>query len=176
MSAEQCIEYRDVVGFPGYRVDSNGIVWTAWKKNGSLPSYISDEWGLLKQTTNKGGYLIVGLYRDGRRFPFAVHRLMLEAFVGPMPEGKVRCHNDGNKLNNSIDNLRYDTPASNYDDAVKHGSLPHGEDQHLSKLTEADVIAIRSNDGMTHREKAAKYGVSRSTISCAIRRTTWKHI
>jgi hypothetical protein len=31
-------------------------------------------------------YLIVGLVKEGKRHPFTVHRLVMDTFVGPLPE------------------------------------------------------------------------------------------
>lgn len=45
-----------------------------------------------------------------------VHVLVAEAFIGPRPPGLQVCHNDGNKNNNTLSNLRYDTPKANWQD------------------------------------------------------------
>jgi hypothetical protein len=37
-----------------------------------------------------------------------VDELVLEAFVGPAPEGHIPFHIDGNTLNDRLDNLRWD--------------------------------------------------------------------
>lgn len=51
-----------------------------------------------------------------------IHSLVLEAFVGPRPDGAFGCHNDGAPSNNRAANLRWDTPTNNSLDAVKHGT------------------------------------------------------
>jgi DNA-binding CsgD family transcriptional regulator len=43
-----------------------------------------------------------------------------------------------------------------------------------AKLTEAQVIEIRSLDGLTQRQIAAQYGVSQSTVSAIRRGVKWK--
>lgn len=53
-----------------------------------------------------------------------VHVLVLEAFVGPRPEGYDGCHNDGDPTNNHLSNLRWDTRSANSYDCVKHGNHP----------------------------------------------------
>ena len=50
-----------------------------------------------------------------------IHRLVLEAFVGPCPEGMETCHNNGVRTDNRLENLRWDTSSANNDDIVKHG-------------------------------------------------------
>lgn len=51
-----------------------------------------------------------------------VHRLVLETFVGPRPEGAEACHNNGDKLDNRLTNLRWDTPGANARDKLAHGT------------------------------------------------------
>lgn len=65
------------------------------------------------------GKAVVSLNRPGIQETKQIHQLMCEAFYGECPEGEEICHEDGNGLNNSIDNLRYGTPKSNADDRVR---------------------------------------------------------
>lgn len=51
-----------------------------------------------------------------------VHRLVLAAFIGPCPEGLQGCHNNGDKLDNRLVNLRWDTPGANNRDKRVHGT------------------------------------------------------
>lgn len=70
---------------------------------------------------HKQGYLELPLCRDGEQQMFTVHRLVMLAFVGPRPEGMDICHGDGDKRNNSVSNLRYDTHTENQLDIVRQG-------------------------------------------------------
>jgi hypothetical protein len=72
---------------------------------------------------SKSGHMMVSLCRDAHCVKRYVHQLVLEAFVGPMPDGKEGCHNDGNPANNHVSNLRWDTRAGNMQDAVKHQTM-----------------------------------------------------
>lgn len=58
------------------------------------------------------GYLQVCIHRKTKN----VHVLVAEAFLGQRPDGMHVCHGDGDKTNNRLDNLRYDTPKSNWED------------------------------------------------------------
>ena len=51
-----------------------------------------------------------------------IHSLVLEAFVGPRPEGYVACHNNGIPTDNRAENLRWDTQANNNNDKITHGT------------------------------------------------------
>ena len=50
-----------------------------------------------------------------------VHRLVLEAFVGPCPPGMEACHNNDIPSDNRLENLRWDTKSRNAFDAVGNG-------------------------------------------------------
>lgn len=66
------------------------------------------------------GYYHIDLGRDGVRW--LVHRLVLTAFVGVAPPGAECCHNDGNRANNRLENLRWDTHTANMYDKQRHGT------------------------------------------------------
>lgn len=59
------------------------------------------------------GYLIVDLCMNNKSKKVPIHRLVAEAFI-PNPENKATVdHIDGNRKNNSIDNLRWATYSEN---------------------------------------------------------------
>ena len=87
----------------------------------------------LKLHKDAGGYLRVGLCKNGKKKTFRVHNLVLEAFVGPKPEGMETRHLDGNRKNNHISNLKYGTPSENTQDTVKHGMHPQASKTHCPK-------------------------------------------
>lgn len=58
----------------------------------------------------------------GSRYPHSyVHRLVLEAFVGPCPPGMEACHWNGIPGDNRLHNLRWDTPSANNADILRLG-------------------------------------------------------
>lgn len=70
------------------------------------------------------GYPSLILSMRGVKIPRKVHRLVLEAFVGPRPDAYQGCHYDGDPTNNRLDNLRWDTASANNKDRVRHGRHP----------------------------------------------------
>lgn len=56
----------------------------------------------------------IGLSKNGVVKHYSVHRLVWEAFNGPIPEGMQVNHIDENKRNNSLDNLNLMTPSENH--------------------------------------------------------------
>jgi len=120
------------------------------------------------------GHLFVDISAGGRVSRKWVHRLVLEAFVGPCPAGTECCHGDGDPTNNHVENLRWDTHATNMAEANCATGSRHG----MAKLLEADVIRIRHMvaDGVTQLRVAAIFGVQRSTICNIVSGRTWKHV
>lgn len=66
------------------------------------------------------GYYFVRLTKNAIGKSYAVHRLVLQAFVGPCPEGMEACHNNGIATDNRLENLRWDTAQSNSHDQFEH--------------------------------------------------------
>ena len=111
---------------------------------------------------------------------FAVHRLVMAAFVGPPPPSHEVNHRDGDKTNPRLDNLEYATSSANQKHAYQAGLQDAaGEKNGQAVLKEADVIAIRSTyTGIRGQQRAMarQYNVSPATIRDAIVRRTWSHI
>ena len=100
-------QWRPVVGFEGlYEVSDRGNV------RGFRPR-------ALELTRDR--HYRVKLTRQGVLKGHLVHVLVLEAFVGPRPPGLIACHNNGDGLDNRVENLRWDTRSANGIDAVLHG-------------------------------------------------------
>lgn len=100
-------------------------------------------------------------------------------------EGLVVCHHCDVPSCVRPDHLFVGTQMDNMRDCVrkrrnKFGKIPleakaRGERHGMSKLTAADVQAIRSSPKF-HYEVAAEYGVDRTTVSLIRRGKTWKHV
>ena len=116
--------YRDIPGYPGYRVGSDGTVWSCRIKGRT--GKLSSRWKRLQPYPVRGGYLLVRLYsQEGQRKEFLVHTLVLTAFVGPCPVDSECCHQDGDPGNNRLENLRWDTHSANCLDKRRQGR-PNG--------------------------------------------------
>lgn len=116
-------QWKPVVGFDGYEVSSHG---------GVRSFRVSAEGRYLRPGHSRAGErggekrppncLVVALRRDGKTVTRKVHSLVMEAFVGPLPEGLEVRHLDGDYTNNHLGNLRYGTRSENSFDALRHGT------------------------------------------------------
>jgi len=180
--------WKKIKEFSGYEVSSFGRVRSYWARHGAVV-VLSQSSKLLKQRTSRCGYQFVFLKPDTERVTtkgthkrlvtIPVHRLVMEAFVGPRPNGYDIAHNDGKSKHNHVENLRYATRKENMSDAERHGTKVMGETVGTHKLTTKKVIAIKReyNSGKTSCEKLArKFGVHHVSIVNIITGKTWKHV
>ena len=172
--ATSMVEFRDIQGFPGYRVGSDGSVWCCLGRGG-LRGRITAAWRPIKSRIDFYGYPYVSLAKSGRYFSRKVHTLVIRAFVGPAPSGMECCHWDGDPKNCALSNLRWDTHASNFRDMVRHGRSCRGEKNTHCRLTERDVIEIRRlcAKGDPRSEIAAKYKIHPAHVSAINRGRFW---
>lgn len=78
----------------------------------------SIDWKLLKQCIWTWWYPIVVLHKNGKQKTYKVAHLVMYTFKWRRPDWMYICHNDSNKLNSSLNNLRYDTPKWNVNDVL----------------------------------------------------------
>lgn len=98
-------EGRSVAGYPGYTVFENGAVCGPYGRP------------LIQKRV--GRYLAVVVRGvDRKAHEHMAHKLVLETFVGPRPPGAVACHGHRGGHDNSVGNLRWDTPEANHRDRV----------------------------------------------------------
>ena len=96
--------WKDIPGYEElYKVSSLGNIYNVRKKR------------ISKLSICGGGYLGLGLHKDGCRKTKSVHILVAISFLGHIPDGfnKVIDHVDRNRSNNSVDNLRIVTQREN---------------------------------------------------------------
>lgn len=109
------------------------------------------------------GYPIVGLSKNGKPRTWRVHFLVMMAFVGPRPDGADVCHEDGDRVNNALSNLRYASRRENMADAIKHGTMA-GVKNGNSKLSAKQIMAIVDAYNELEEKLASEHGVSVGTI------------
>lgn len=169
------VECRLVADCPGYAVGSDGSFWSRQNNRWGL----TNKWSRLTGTNNKG-YIAVTLCSDGMQRPALLHRLVLEAFDGPCPDGlETRHFPDRDRRNNNLSNISYGTGIQNWEDRYVHGTDQCGEKNHQAKLNAESVVRIRElyATGMyLHKEIAKMFGVTRKAICLITCGKRWRHI
>lgn len=180
-------QWRDIPGWEGfYAVSTAGrvrsitrCVYARSPRGAMAPRIFTGRF--LARSIGKNGYELVSLSAPRRKRVYAyVHDLVLAAWKGPKPIGLECCHRNGVRVDNRIQNLRYDTRKSNAADRKSHGKpYPRGEQMAASKLKPIDVrsiIALSKTTDLSQRKIALKFGVTHSTIGLILRKQGWKHI
>lgn len=131
------VEWRPVVGYQGlYEVSSDGQVRRLPRVNtyfayGRTITRLLRGSLLTPQTLPKG-YKHLQLSKDGNYRRVYIHRLVLEAFVGPPGPNQQACHNNGDPADNRVENLRWGTVSDNNRDQVRHGTHPEARKTHCA--------------------------------------------
>lgn len=164
-------EWRPVIGYEGvYEVSSFGRV--ASVRNGSRR--------IRKKCPHTAGYWQLVLSFNNKQRVVYTHRLVLEAFVGPCPAGMEACHNNGDRSDDRLSNLRWDTPSNNQLDKRKHNTMarPRGSINPQSKLCEAVVPEIRRRVslGESASSIAKDFNVHPSIVRRVHRKKIWTHV
>ena len=130
---------------------------------------------LVKKINHKNGYDVVNLTIKNIRKQKLVHRLVLEAFVSEKPNGMEACHNNGNRKDNRLENLRWDTRKNNHADKLLHGTWQGGESNGNSKLTIIQAKEAKYSN-LPLKFLANKFNVSVGCLSKIRYGLSWKHI
>lgn len=116
--------WKDIPGYEGlYQVSNTGKIkrLARFKYN----PMCKDSKQLIPEKILKSGirtgYCVVPLLKDGVRKTYSVHRIVAHVFI-PNPENKRTVnHKDGNKTNNNVDNLEWNTDSENLMHAIETG-------------------------------------------------------
>ncbi|MDE2095639.1 MAG: HNH endonuclease [Patescibacteria group bacterium] len=165
------VEYRSLANmeFPLHRVGNDGSYW----------AFRNNEWRQLKLWKQRDGYLLATLSHAGVSKRTYIHRLVLEAFIGPCPDGYEGCHKNGNKADNRLPNLRWDSRRGNYADNYQNGTVPCGIMNVHAKVNDLAVKDMRTmyySREKTTGELAKIYGLDRTVVWSIVTRRTWKHV
>lgn len=151
-----------------YGVTSDGVI-------------INRETGkVLKQRKNNSGYAIVDLYKDHKKKTHLVHRLVAETYI-PNEDNRLTVnHSDGDKSNNSADNLEWATYSENNQHAYDTGlhKAKYGEDASFAKYTEPIVRSICSilESGADPMDVSRALNVPVSLVRSIKTKRSWTHI
>lgn len=160
---------QNIKNAAGYLIDEYGVI-VSQKRNYIMNGSISNT-----------GYKQVHIrFDNGHRKTVKIHRLVALTFI-PNPENKPQVnHIDGNKLNNHVSNLEWNTCKENLEHAVnvlkKDVYFKTGANHPNAKLNNKKVKKIREKykkGGHTYRSLAKDYGVSSLVINQVIHNRIW---
>ena len=138
-------EWRPVPGYEGlYDVSSLGEVRSLDRRVKYKAGHSQRVKGrILKHPTSRNGYPVVALNKLGVATMKYVHQLVLEAFVGPRPDGAFVLHWDDVKTNNCLGNLRWGSRSENAQDSLRNNGHPSLDKTHCPRshqLTEPNLV------------------------------------
>lgn len=156
-----------------YAIEEDGRVWSKYTKK------------YMKTSIDKDGYLTITLKNDRNGYShFGIHRLLMIAFnpIDNMEEMQIN-HKDGNKRNNSLNNLEWVTCEQNLkharDNNLNNTFGQKGTKHPNNKITEQEARKIiqMNKDGYAPKEiLQAIPNATKSIINSIIHNRTWKHL
>lgn len=132
--------------------------WAKVNKNGADGCWA---WTGYKDKDGYGRFYIDGKKIGGHRYSWILHN-------GPIPEGLIVRHKCRGICVNP-EHLELGTKKDNMKDKARDGT-------NTNKLTEAQVLDIRSRTNQSQRSIAKEFNVAQATINLIISRKTWTHI
>ena len=144
---------KQIPNFPNYTICTDGVVRGPKAEKA--------------QTPGKNGYKYVTLYANNQSKKLYIHRLMAELYI-PNPESKRTVnHIDGDKHNNDLSNLEWNTDGENIKHAYDNGLNPGN-----SKLINGDAECMynRFMAGESMQLISESYSFNNVTVSNHIRK------
>jgi hypothetical protein len=147
----QAEQWRPVVGYEGlYEVSDQGHVRSLERiitRNDPRRGLVRQRFPgrILTPQKYRGGYLKVALSAAASNEK--VHRLVLEAFVGPCPPGMECCHYNDIPDDNRLSNLRWDTRSANRYDIHRNKPANKTHCRNGHKFTETNTRHKKNANG-----------------------------
>jgi hypothetical protein len=153
-----------VEGFPSLTVSEHGdVVRLASSRQQKFGNKI--RWRFLpEQKLNAritgAGYMAVQTKTGGGRATLYVHRLVAQAFIPRPPHCNEVNHLDGDKRNNSLENLEWTTHSANLKHAYATGLFKNS-------MSANEVLALKEllANGVSISEVARRFGLAKSTVA-----------
>lgn len=164
-----------IPGYDGYLAGEDGNIYSFWiKGKNARIDYSKGIRRKLKPNVGTSGYFGVCLkHNNGTIKLNMVHRIICLAFYG---KSQLPCsHLDGNRLNNKIANLIYETCFDNIKRKLIHGTHDRGYKNSRSKINKKQLNEIRNllqEKDLTHKQIGERFNVNRvfiTKINCKYR-------
>lgn len=146
------MERKTIPGYSKYSVTKDGKVFGVW--GNPLRSY------------NSNGYRYVSIKKDGgQRSGISIHRLVAMTWIGPIPKGYWINHEDGNRANNNVENLKIGTPSYNHKHAFEIlGRTP----SNIATKERIELLKLLIGHGWSQNKIAIAFGCSQPNISMLV--------
>lgn len=100
-----------------------------WKRYPEFSNYwVNKDGRIINEKTRKilipserNGYLRINFFYNKNNYKRSLHKVLYETFNGPIPEGMLVDHIDGNRSNNALSNLHLVTQSDNMKSAMTNG-------------------------------------------------------
>lgn len=148
----------------------HSIKFEIWIPVKGYDNYFVSSWGkiknckgnkILKTAINSGGYLVVGLSKNGVQKMHTIHKLVANNFLFNHLKKPCVDHKDNNRKNNHINNLRFATFSENQQNKSKQSNNTSGttgvswHKQHQKWCTHIHIDGKRKHLGLfTSKTKA----------------------
>ena len=124
------------------------------KKNG--------KWIKLSKWIDSCGYYMVAFWTEGKKYWKRVHRLIGETLINnPLNLSQIN-HKDGNKLNNSLNNLEWCTNKYNTQEAYDNGLYKSKKECPIRAIDKINGQIFEFN---SIRKCAKNLGINRKTLT-----------
>ena len=166
--------WRDIQGYEGYYQVSNRGRVKSLERIDNNNHKVKEK--ILKMVSDKDGYLIINLYKNGKHKTCRIHRLVANAFLENPNNYPQINHLDENPKNNHVNNLNWCTAKQNNNHGKHNEKVSNAlkgkpkEKQHILKLRENNpnkrkIICITTNETFDFiADGARKYNISSSDI------------
>lgn len=163
------MNYKKIEGYENYMVSNTGHVLNI-KRNKHLVNVVAER------------YMIVLLYKNGKRKRFYVHRLVAEAFCEKKGDRIFVNHKDLNRYNNNSSNLEWVTAKENrihYVSSDKYTPTIINEKQRkdIQERLYKKVVCLDTNKVFDSMGHFAKYkGVSLPQVSMKLNNKLYNNL
>lgn len=123
--------WKEIFGYPNYRISNQGVIERKTNQG----------WVVKEGRLTSNGYLRIKLWDHNTKKNFHVHRLVWEAFNGPIPDNMVIDHLDMDPTHNYITNLELVTVAENTLRATRY-SYQMAVGSRVGKIKDLQTVGI----------------------------------
>ena len=128
---------KEIINYPNYSIDVQGNVYNTTKNT------------KLSVRTSNSGYYTVSLWKNNKSTIVYIHRLLAIHYISNPNNYEQVNHINGDKLDNSIDNLEWCTRSYNAKHAIENGLKVY-----TNRLTKDEFVSIlyKVLQGMSYKD------------------------